>query len=176
MSKIIQVPFKQVWTNQKQHFSVNVDWLYCDFCKHIRHSIVIMFNLSPQHERSIQFILVGNVPLGMQPEEAPIINPTDNWYKPIRKIFGDNFNQVAFYFKIDSETEYAIPSEPVIRRRFVRRNRNNETNYGVASNLTQYNRTEFDIMYQHIERAFGFDSLNQHIERAFGLRGSGGRL
>ena len=65
-----------------------------------------MFNLSPQHERSIQFILVGNVPPGMQPEEAPIINPTDNWYKPIRKIFGDNFNQVAFYFKIDNETHY----------------------------------------------------------------------
>lgn len=106
MSKIIQVPFKQVWTNQKQHFSVNVDWLYCDFCKNIRYSIVIMFNLSPQHERSIQFILVGNVPPGMQPEEAPIINPTDNWYKPIRKIFGDNFNQVAFYFKIDNETHY----------------------------------------------------------------------
>jgi hypothetical protein len=109
MSKIIQVPFKQVWTNQKQHFSVNVDWLYCDFCKNIRHSIVIMFNLSPQHERSIQFILVGNVPPGMQPEEAPIINPTDNWYKPIRNIFGDNFNQVAFYFKIDNEIDYGTP-------------------------------------------------------------------
>jgi hypothetical protein len=108
MSKFISVPFKQVWTNQKQHFQINIEWLYCDFCKIIRRSIRIMFNISPENEKSIQFILVGNVPPGMQPEEAPIINPTDNWFKPIYKIIGDNFNQVAFYFKMD-DTIFDMP-------------------------------------------------------------------